>query len=395
MPIPAQEVLSSNCRFKVLYGGRGSGKSFSVANYLIIEALRKSHRILCAREMMNSIRDSVHRLLVDRICDMKLESFFEIQRDSIYCRINKSEFLFKGIHSNVSEIKSLQGVTKVWLEESEKVTNDSFDILLPTIREENSEIILTFNPESNDSPSYKRFVENPLPNSISRLVNFYDNDYFPEVLRQEQEWCKATDEEKWRWIWMGELKKYAQDIIFKRVRIEEFPAPPDDMQYFCGADWGFSADPTAVVQCFIQNNNLYIDEEFYGHGVEIDQLPDALNTLSAIRRGFRIIADSARPDTISYLQNKGFNIDGAEKGKGSVEDGIQFLKSFSEIIIHPRCKGAVDEFTNYRWKKDRITGDILPIPLDKSNNSVDATRYAIESWQRAGVSIFDAIPRNM
>jgi hypothetical protein len=168
------------------------------------------------------------------------------------------------------------------------------------------------------------------------------------------------------------VKKYGEAVIFKdKVLIEEFPEPEYGTQFFFGADWGYAVDPTCLIRMFMKENTLYIDHEFYAVGVEINELPQAFESVPQSKK-WKIVADNARPETISYLYNRGFNIEGSKKGKGSVEDGIQFLRSFEKIIIHPRCKGTIGDFKNYKWKQDKMTGEILPIPVDSSNHAPDA-----------------------
>ena len=143
---------------------------------------------------------------------------------------------------------------------------------------------------------------------------------------------------------------------------------------------------------FIKDRKLYIDYEAYGHGVELMDLPQFFKTVpGSFEADWKIIADSARPDTINFLDQKGFCIEGAEKGKGSVEDGIEFIRSFEEIIIHPRCRGTKDNFENYKWKQDKITGEILPIPAEGSDHAPDAVRYALEPYIKKKVTIFDVL----
>jgi phage terminase large subunit len=353
--------------------------------------------------MQNSIRDSVHRLLKDRIYALKLDALFTINRENIYSKAG-AEFIFKGLHHNISDIKSTEGIDICWVEEAEKVCDDSWTILIPTIRNPNSEIWVTFNPELEKSSTYQRFVIHPPDDCLSAEINYPDNDFFPEVLRLEMEYDKRVDFEKYEHIWMGKLKGYAQDCVFKRVRVEDFETPigPDptvpEIQFFMGADFGFSVDPTCLIRMFIKDRRLWIDHEAYGHGIEIADLHQFFSTVPGAER-WKIVGDSERPDTISFLAQPttgkdgidypGFNIIPAEKGPGSVEDGIQFLNGFEEIVIHPRCKGAISDFQNYRWKRDKITDEILPMPLDKANHACDAARYGIEAYIKRKVTIFD------
>lgn len=314
---------------------------------------------------------------------MKLSDYFTITQDSIK-GVYGSEIIFRGLKNNISEIKSLQGISIAWVEEAERVSKDSWETLIPTIREPNSEIWVSFNPESPDSPAYKMFVLSQREDSVVDFLNWDDNDMFPDVLRREMEYCKRVDLEMYEHIWMGKVKQYAQDVIFKdKFIVEEFDTP-EDAEFKFGADFGFSKDPSALIRSFIKDKKLFIDYEAYGHGVEIEELPAFYDSVPESRK-WEIIADSERPDTISFLRQKGFLIVGAEKGKGSVEDGIQFLRSFEKIIIHPRCTGAKTDFSNYRWKKDRITDQILPVPIDAANHAVDAQRYALEKYIKAKV----------
>lgn len=375
-------------RYKVLFGGRGGQKSWAVADYLLARGCQERLRILCTREQQNSIKDSVYKLLCDRIHALKLDAYFIIREDSIKS-VTGTEFIFKGLRHNINEIKSTEGIDICWVEEANKVSEDSWKVLIPTIRKELSEIIVTFNPELESDPAYQRFVVHPPPDSAIEEVSYADNAYFPEVLRKEMEWCKKVDPDAYEHIWLGKLKGYSDALIFKnKVFVEEFEIP-GDAQFYYGADFGYSVDAMWMGRMFIKDRCLYISDEAYGVGVEIDELHKTWDTVPGAHN-WTIRADSARPDTISFLNKsftdkqgkhyEGFSVVGAEKGPGSVEDGIMFLRGFEKIIIHPRCPGAQHNYENYRWKQDRITQEILPIPLDKHNHAPDGTRYAMEPY---------------
>jgi phage terminase large subunit len=373
-------------RYKVLYGGRGGQKSWAVADYLIARTCQEKLRILCTREIQNSIKDSVYKLLCDRLHALGLKRHFIIREDLIRS-ITGSEFIFKGLHRNIDEIKSTEGIDVCWAEEANKVSENSWKILIPTIRKENSEIIVTFNPELESDPAYQRFILHTPPDTAIAEVSYADNDYFPDVLRREMEWCKKVDPDAYEHIWGGKLKGYSDALIFKdKVFVEEFEIP-DGVQFYYGADFGFSVDAMWMGRCFIKDGCLYISDEVYGVGIEIDDMPNYWGKVPDSKK-WTIRADSSRPDTISYLNRQGFNVVGSEKGPGSVEDGISFLRGFKKIIIHPRCLGAKNNFENYRWKQDKITQEILPIPVDKHNHCPDAIRYALEPYiKKPDVSI--------
>jgi phage terminase large subunit len=178
------EFLFEPSRYKVLYGGRGSGKSWGVARALLVIGLQKSIRVLCAREFQNSISDSVHALLADQIKSMGLEDFYTVQNTSIF-GANGTEFLFAGLKHNITKIKSFEGVDIAWIEEAQTTSKSSWDTLIPTIRKEGSEIWITFNPELDTDETYKRFVVSPPSQAVTQKVNWSDNHWFPKVLQEE------------------------------------------------------------------------------------------------------------------------------------------------------------------------------------------------------------------
>lgn len=381
--------LSEKSRYKVAYGGRGSGKSWTVARCLILLSLKSKIRVLCTRQLQTSIRDSVHKLLSDSISLLKLDASFDITRDSIRCH-NGSEFIFKGIQNNVNEIKSIEGIDYCWVEEAQSVSEESWSILIPTIRKEDSEIWVTFNPDREEDATYQRFVKHSPPDSIIQLVNYYDNAWFPNVLRKEMEYDKEVDFGKYEHVWLGKTVIDTDlQIYHGKFELKEF-VTPDDAIFYYGADWGFAKDPTAIVRCFIKDQCLYIDYESGGVEVEFEDLPALFDVIPGIRR-WEIRADCARPETISYMARQQYNIKACPKWKGSVEDGIEYIRSFRKIYVHPRCKHTYEEFKFYSYKQDKNTGDVLPIVVDKNNHYMDALRYALNPYIQKNVSILEIL----
>jgi phage terminase large subunit len=177
--------------------------------------MQKRQRILCARELQVSIKDSVHRLLADQIEAMGVGDFYEIQRDTIKGK-NGTEFLFKGLRHNIGEIKSTAGITICWVEEAQTVSKASWETLIPTIREDGSQIIVSFNPELEEDETYKRFVKNPPANCVSRKVNWDENPFFPDVLRQEKDDLKVRDEDAYLTVWEGHTRQVLDGAIYAR-----------------------------------------------------------------------------------------------------------------------------------------------------------------------------------
>jgi phage terminase large subunit len=371
--------LHKPARFKVYYGGRGSAKSWSFARSLLLRGVETPLRILCARELQVSIRDSVHRLLADQIEKMGLTPFYTIKNNEIV-GINGTLFIFEGLRHNITKIKSMEGVDICWVEEAERTSEESWKVLIPTIRKPNSEIWVSFNPEQETDPTYVRFVKNPPPDSIVHKVGWEQNPWFPEELRKQMEYDYAVDPDSASHVWGGECKKISDAQVLKgKWTINTFEPKPEWQGPYFGADWGFSQDPTTLVKAYIHERKLYIEYEAYGVGVEITETPALFDSIEGSRKHI-IRADNARPETISHIKRAGFRIVAAKKGPGSVEEGVAFLRSFEEIIIHPRCKYMAQEARLYSYKVDKATGDILPVLVDAHNHMIDALRYALEPF---------------
>lgn len=376
MPDVFRFLFEGEARYRAAFGGRGSGKSHAFAQALVLQAAQKPLRILCAREIQRSIKDSVKRLLDDKIAASGLSGFYQ-STDTEIRGANGSLFVFAGLRTNPDSIKSLEGLDRAWIEEAATVSQNSLNILIPTLRKPGSEIWMTWNPRLPNDPveTLLRGSETP-PNAIVKRVNWDDNPWFPDVLRDEMLWDRRRDPDKYAHIWLGEHQKNSEARVFKNWRVEAFDTPADARFYF-GADWGFSVDPTTLVRCWINGRTLYIDREAYKVGCEIDNTPALFRTVPGSDK-WPIRADSARPETISYMQRNGFpQVVAANKGQGSVEDGIEFLKSY-DIVVHPDCKHTIDELTLYSYKVDKLTGEVLPVLEDKENHVIDAIRYAIE-----------------
>lgn len=204
LPTALHPIFSSPARYRVAYGGRGSAKSWGFGRMAVVRAYEKPRRILCARELQNSIKDSVHRLLADQINELGLPGF-QIG-ESFIRHVNGSEFIFKGLRTNASEIKSMEGIDICWVEEAQKVTEDSWNVLIPTIRAPGSEIWVTFNPEEKKDATSQRFIENPPPDALIAKVNWNQNPWFPEELRREKDYLKRVDPESYLHVWEGEYK---------------------------------------------------------------------------------------------------------------------------------------------------------------------------------------------
>lgn len=377
--IPAKliPVFQGPARYRGAFGGRGSAKSVSFAKMFLLRGRERPRRLLGGREFQNSIKDSVHAELCKQVHLLGLGDFYDCQDKTIVGK-NGTQIIYRGFWNNINSIRSLTDIDIAWIEEAEYLSERSWEVLVPTIRNPGSEIWATWNPEREDSPTKKRLLDNPSANTKTVEVNWRDNPWFPPVLHEERLDLLRRDPDAYQHVWEGKCitRTDAQVFAGKWVVDEFTPGPDWDGPYF-GADWGFSADPNTLIKCWIYGRNLLIQAEAYGLRTEIKDIKHLFDTVEGARK-HKIYADCSRPETISHVRADGFNIVAAEKWPGSVEDGLEVMRgSFDKIIIHPDCTHTINEMTLYSYKVDRLTGDVLPVIIDKNNHCIDAIRYAI------------------
>ena len=398
-------------RTKGAKGGRGSAKSQTAGRLLLIKALDhfaatgEGLRWVCVREIQLSLDDSVKRLLKDLIDEFGLEAHgFEVEAARIVTP-GGGVIKFQGMQNHTAmSVKSLEGFHGAWVEEANTLSDTSLGLLTPTIREDGSELWFTWNPEKPTDPVDKMFADAIAmgdPDTILVEANYLDNPHFPEVLKKERAKAYATDPELAAHVWGGQYKRRSKATVFKNVRVMDFETPRN-AQFLLGGDWGFATDPTAGVRMFILPERpltLWVDREVGGVGIEIEDTPALFDTLfdwdpvtraHSPARDWELVADSARPETISYMKRHGYpRIVPAAKGANSVEEGVQFLKGY-EIIVHAtRCPKTAEELVDYSYKVHRLTGEVLPELVEIKNHYIDAMRYALEKVRkpRKGVSL--------
>lgn len=401
-------------RLKIVKGGRGSAKTRSVVSILTARASARRERVLCLREIQNSIEESSYQELVEEVERRDLSDSFVTGKKAIRVPATRSSFSFRGLFRNQRGIKGFTKATVAWVDEADGVSRESWGYLMPTIREPGSEVWVTFNPNHETDPTWVDLVgpyealldEHGCYEDDDVLIitcNYTDNPWFTDELELERAKMERTDKDRYNWIWLGQFNKRSAEVIFAgKYRVEAFETPAN-VRFFFGADWGFAADPTTLNRCWVRGNTLYIDYEAHGVQTELDDIwklfggregakPAQLQRWTSEdtlkypgipgARKWKIRADSARPETISHVAKQGFNISAAAKWGGSVEDGIEVLRGFDEIVIHPRCPHTIAEFGAYSYKVDKLTGDILPIIVDKNNHHIDGIRYGFDGYIR-------------
>jgi phage terminase large subunit len=375
-------------RYKVLQGGRGSGKSWGVARALLVLGASKPLRILCTREIQRTIADSVHRLLADQITELGLDSFYQVLEGEIRGR-NGSLFLFAGLRQqDVHKIKSFEGVDICWAEEAHVITKRSWDILIPTIRKDGSEIWITFNPELDSDETFKRFVESPPPDSVVLPVNWRDNPWFPQTLEQERLLSKRRDtEEDYENIWEGKPRTTVAGAIYRNEILKLIedrrirPVPYDPMlKVHTVWDLGWN-DQTSIIMV----------QRLRGEARVIDYIEDSHRTLSDYvaeleRRKYRWGTDYLPHDAAAKDVKGGRSAEEIIRDLGrspmivpevGVEHGIKLAR-----LVFPRCyfdedktKRLVDCLKRYR-RQIHLTTDEPMKPLhDEYSHGADAFRY--------------------
>jgi len=372
------DTLFADARHKALHGGRGSAKSWSVATYLPIRASQSRKRIICARQFQNSIRDSSKELIEKRVHALGMANQFTITDRYIIHDGTKSQFIFVGLERNIESIRSLEGADIVWIEEARTISARSMEVLLPTVRQANSELIWTWNPEKPTDPVDRYFREGkPPPRSIVTKVSFRDNPFF-ETTEMPNEMAVLRDGNHARYmhVWEGEYDVSYETKVFTNVRVGR-PDVPADMPPHYGMDFGFGSDPSFVVKVFYfpENKIIYIANEATGR-VTMDQLPHMVRAVTR-QDGDTVKCDSSQPGTIEFLQSRGINAQSAKKGPGSVKSGILWLQGH-EIVIDPNCEHMREEANLYSWMTDKLTNQALSTPVDAHNHGWDAVRYATE-----------------
>lgn len=300
LPEKLHRVFTGDARYRVALGGRGSAKSWGFARMALAKACEKPRRILCARELQNSIKESVHKLLSDQIEKLGLPGF--MVGESFIRHVNGSEFIFKGLRTNAGEIKSMEGIDICWVEEAQAVSEESWKVLIPTIRTAGSEIWVTFNPKKKTDPTSQRFIEDPLPDSKIVRINYPDNPWFPGELRKEMEYQKRVDLATYLHVWEGEYEDPNKSgrvcYAWTLANIEDVQYNPDERIYLT---CDFNVDP----MCWAIAHKPMIDGKNHYHFFD-----------EVVRENSNIVA-SCRQFADTYKKHKaGIVITGDASGRG-------------------------------------------------------------------------------
>ena len=373
-----KKATLTKARYRVLYGGAGSGKSHFVAQETILNMLSSGdYRYLAVRKTGKSIRNSVFKLLVDMIHEYNLETFFNINKTemAITCSTG-SELITSGL-DDVEKLKSIANINKIWVEEASEITELDFDQLDLRLRGQskiNFQITLTFNPISETHWLKTMFFDIGRSDSYVLKTTYKDNRFLDAKYIKTLYELEQSNPNYFRIYALGDWGNIGK-VIFSNWEKKDLSALKDNFDnIYHGLDWGFSEDPTAYIKIHYdkKKKTIYILDEFYQTEVFID---DLAGILSKRLQGDMIICDSAEPRSIADLKRHGIKARPAKKGQGSVEHGIKFLQSH-KIVIDTKCTNALKEIAGYRWKEDK-DGNAIPKPMSENDHLIDALRYSL------------------
>ena len=347
-------------------------------------------QILCGREHLNSLEESSMEEVKAAIRSVPwLDAYYEIGEKFIRSRDRRIDFTFAGLRHNLDSIKSKARLILAWVDEAENVSEAAWRKLVPTVREERSEVWATWNPESSESATHRRLRVDPPEGAKIVEMNWRDNPWFPEVLNAERLEDQRKRADVYDHIWEGAFLTVTDAQVF-RGQFEVVGFEPkagwDGPDY--GRDFDFAQDPTCAVEAWVADGSLWVRRDAGKVGLELDDTARFIGEAMPQMARHAVRADSARPESVSYLRRHGLpKIEGVRKWQGSVEDGVEFIRSFDRVVIHEDCAATAREFRLYSYKVDRLSGDIMPVIVDAHNHYIDALRYALAPLiQRKGMA---------
>lgn len=396
--------FSRPARTRVFKGGRGSGKTRGLALRSALRIYQLAEQgvegvFLASREHLNSLDESSMEEIKSAIRSERwLADYFDIGEKYIRTRNRRISYAFAGLRHNLDSIKSKARIIGNWTDEAENVSEAAWRKLIPTLREEGPgwqvENWVSYNPESPESATHKRFILERGSDCIVTDVNWSDNPWFPRVLNTQRLEDQRLRPDTYEHTWNGAFLTLTDAQIFAgKFLVDDFVPDPEWDGPYQGGDFGFSQDPAAAVRCWIGHdpyqrekygargygdNCLWVEYEAGKVALELDHYETFIGDRIPRFRDYATRWDSAQPGMISHIKRHGLpRSEGVEKWPGSVEDGISFIRNFDRVVIHSRCVETAREFRLYSYKVDRKSEDILPIVVDANNHYVDAIRYAL------------------
>ena len=379
-------LFQNKLRYEIPWGGAGSGKSHIVARKLLYRMLNESdvkHNFLIIRKVDRTIKKSVWTLMKNIISIWGLTDQFQFNQTdrTMIWKFNGAQFMFSGL-DDVEKLKSIEGVTSIWVEEATELNQEDFEQLDLRLRGEFGclkQISLTFNPISEQHWIKKIFFDSPMEGVFTLKTTFLDNHFIDDEYKMVMQNKKVTNPRFYNIYALGSWGT-AEGLIFQNVtqrliREDELTG----LDCVQGLDFGYTNDPSAFNQTYIdlKNKRIFIFDGFYEKGLSNNAITAKIKELALHRH--MTTADSSEPKSIDAIKAKGVRVQGAQKGKDSINSGIDFLLDY-EIILNAHLVEFMTEFNNYSWAIDKKTNKTTNKPVDDFNHFIDSLRYATEKY---------------
>lgn len=390
LPVYRPYIDDYSCRYNVLYGGRGSGKTIFAFDKLLIKGLKEKRMILLMRKTTANCKFSVWKELKEAVGRMGLTKHFVFYESdySAICKLNGTMFKCTGL-DEAEKIKGFSEISDCLLEEATEFTPEDVDLIDGTIRSIKYnlplQIYFLFNPVSKANYVYKRFGFDTgivPPNTFVLKTTYLDNPYLSQDYIERMEHMKTTNPARWKIEALGDFVSLDK-LVFQNWRVEEFDHASIKGDLLVGLDFGFINDISALTSSILDEDakKIYVFREWGDTGKTNEELAAIISSLGFSKSV--IVADSAEQKSIEEIKRKGITrIKPAVKGPDSIIHGIQKLQNY-EIIVHPSCEGLIAEFENYSWQKDRRSGEYINKPIDQFNHYIDSLRYSLQCADKA------------
>ena len=373
-------LLDYSCRWEVFYGGAGSGKSYFITQKIIVRCCAEPIKVLVCRRYATTLRNTVFALFKDILSKWKLTPYVKINESDFRIKFpNGSEIIMIGLDDEC-KLLSLANISTIWIEEAFEVEKPKVEQLNLRMRGDaaNQQIIMSYNPISKNHWLYEFCVENPPKSFKYHHSTFRDNPFLNQEYIDALLELYTRNPQKALVFCDGEYGVDAEGLVFQNWRVKAFNHESINGALMIGMDFGYIHDLSTIVCALLveEENRIYIYDAFGDTGKTNRELAQVIQDMGISKSV--IVADCAEPKSIAEIKAEGINkIRACSKGKDSILHGIQKLQNY-EIIIHPKCKGVIEEFENYTWEKDRVSGYYTNKPIDEYNHYIDALRYSLQ-----------------
>lgn len=373
------DILDYSNRYEVYYGGSGSGKSYGAMLKIILKSCDNQRTVLIVRKVKTTILHSIYELAKNILNSILSDfgfTFIENKTELTIYISNGSKFIFKGMDDS-EKIKSITNITDIIIEEATELSYEDFTQLDIRLRPEeiNPQIYIMFNPISKVNWCYKHWFLNSQPNTKIIKTTYLDNKFLSKEYKETLQNLINSNKNYYKVYCLGEFVTLDK-LVFSNYEITNLSnINKTNLEFFVGLDFGYVNDPSALICGYYGEGKIYITNEFVKKGMLNQEIAEIIKSLNLQKE--LIIADSAEIKSIDEIKKFDIRIKPCKKGSGSILNDIEFILRH-KIIIDEKCSNIIEEFDNYTWQKDKISGEYINIPIDRFNHCIDALRYGLQ-----------------